>query len=82
MLVGEGGIQSCDKLASYYYYHHCIATATIYFGLFLQEGLEIKLHGGGREVEAKLLQNFGVEDSEGSNDLGLSLLAEVNICAS
>ena len=49
---------------------------------YLQEGLEIELHGRGGEVEAELLQNLGVEDTERSNDLGLSLLAEVDVCAS
>lgn len=52
------------------------------FAVNLQEGLEIELHGRGGEVEAELLQNLGVEDTERSNDLGLSLLAKVNICAS
>lgn len=54
----------------------------ILFSVNLQEGLEVKLHGRGGEVEAELLQNLGVKDTERSNDLGLSLLAEVNICAS
>lgn len=71
-----------EKKTSYISSYSHITTKIPCFAVNLQEGFEIELHGRGGEVEAELLQDLGVEDTERSNDLGLSLLAEVNICAS
>lgn len=49
---------------------------------FLQERLQIELQGRGGEVQSELLQNLGVKNTERSNDLGLALLTEVDVCAS